>query len=146
MLRRILSLVLSFGLASGVGAQSIVVEELSPAPVQPSVPERRVTEETQEAEQGVVAALRALDKVSGKSVDVELQTGASANVLGILVTMHECRYPSDNPTGDAFVYLSINDPNTGQLFFEGWMIASSPALNALDHRRYDLWVLRCNSA
>jgi len=27
--------------------------------------------------------------------------------------------------------------------FKGWMIASSPALNALDHPRYDVWVLRC---
>ncbi|MGB1970407.1 MAG: DUF2155 domain-containing protein, partial [Paracoccaceae bacterium] len=27
--------------------------------------------------------------------------------------------------------------------FMGWMVASSPALNPLDHRRYDVWVLRC---
>ncbi|MEZ5716636.1 MAG: DUF2155 domain-containing protein [Paracoccaceae bacterium] len=27
--------------------------------------------------------------------------------------------------------------------FTGWMVASSPALNAMDHRRYDVWVLRC---
>ncbi|MGB0439332.1 MAG: DUF2155 domain-containing protein [Paracoccaceae bacterium] len=30
--------------------------------------------------------------------------------------------------------------------FEGWIIASSPALNAMDHARYDVWVLRCNTA
>ena len=29
--------------------------------------------------------------------------------------------------------------------FDGWMIASSPALSALDHPRYDVWVLRCSS-
>jgi len=25
------------------------------------------------------------------------------------------------------------------------MIASSPALNALDHPRYDVWVMRCTT-
>ncbi|MCW8843320.1 MAG: DUF2155 domain-containing protein, partial [Rhodobacteraceae bacterium] len=29
--------------------------------------------------------------------------------------------------------------------FQGWMIASSPALSALDHPRYDVWVLRCKT-
>jgi hypothetical protein len=27
--------------------------------------------------------------------------------------------------------------------FSGWMIADSPALSALDHARYDVWILRC---
>jgi hypothetical protein len=27
--------------------------------------------------------------------------------------------------------------------FEGWLIASAPALNAMDHPRYDVWALRC---
>ena len=32
-----------------------------------------------------------------------------------------------------------------QPVFSGWMIASSPALNALDHARYDVWVMRCKT-
>ena len=27
--------------------------------------------------------------------------------------------------------------------FSGWMLASSPALNALEHPVYDVWVLDC---
>jgi hypothetical protein len=30
--------------------------------------------------------------------------------------------------------------------FQGWLIGSAPALHALDHPRYDVWVLRCNNA
>ena len=30
--------------------------------------------------------------------------------------------------------------------FKGWMFASSPALSALDHPRYDVWVLSCSSS
>ena len=30
--------------------------------------------------------------------------------------------------------------------FSGWMFASSPALSALDHPVYDIWVLRCENS
>ena len=33
----------------------------------------------------------------------------------------------------------------GERLFDGWMIASSPALNALDHPRYDVWVIGCDT-
>ncbi|MGR3621814.1 DUF2155 domain-containing protein [Pseudophaeobacter sp.] len=99
----------------------------------------------EEAERGSAAVLRGLDKVDGSNLDVEIQVGGSAEVFGLMVTLSECRYPVANPTGDAFAYLTVRDPQTGELFFEGWMIASSPALSALDHARYDVWVMRCKS-
>ena len=95
---------------------------------------------------GSAAILRGLDKVNGRTADAEVAIGGSAELLGLLVTVTDCRYPADNPTGDAYAFLTIRDPNKGAIEFEGWMIASSPALNALDHSRYDIWVLRCNSA
>lgn len=95
---------------------------------------------------GSGALLRGLDKVNGRTIDADLQTGGSAELFGLLVTLSDCRYPADNPTGDAFAFLTIRDPNSGAVQFEGWMIASSPALSALDHSRYDIWVLRCNSS
>ena len=100
-------------------------------------------EDAQTAVIGQGAVLRGLDKVNGKTADGEVQNGGSTELLGLLVTLGECRYPADNPTGDAFAFLTIRDPDTGSIQFEGWMIASSPALNALDHARYDIWVLRC---
>ncbi|AZV77779.1 DUF2155 domain-containing protein [Parasedimentitalea marina] len=100
------------------------------------------------AQEGAVsgpgAILRGLDKVNGHTVDAELPVGGSAELFGLLVTLSDCRYPEDNPTGDAFAFLTIREPDTGIVQFEGWMIASSPALSALDHSRYDIWVLRCN--
>lgn len=113
--------------------------------VQPRVPESRERVERIEATEGTLTSLRGLDKVNGKSVDVEVQTGGTAEIFGLIVTLRECRYPTENPSGDAFAYLTIRDRQDGKVFFDGWMIASSPALNALDHRRYDVWVLRCKS-
>lgn len=97
----------------------------------------------QSAVSGSGALLRALDKVNGQTVDAEIQTGGRAPMFGLVVEMAECRYPADNPTGDAFAYLVIREDNSQEAIFAGWMIASSPALNALDNSRYDVWLLRC---
>lgn len=89
------------------------------------------------------AILRGLDKVNGHTVDIELASGQTATVFGLDVALGDCRYPVDNPTGDAFAYLTIWEQGRTDELFDGWMIASSPALNALDHARYDVWVIRC---
>lgn len=93
------------------------------------------------AEKGVV--LRALDKISGEVVDFELAPGQTKQLGRIQVTLNECRYPTGNPSGDAFAFLIVRNAGENRAVFEGWMFASSPALNGLDHSRYDVWALRC---
>lgn len=89
------------------------------------------------------AVLRGLDKVSGSTADITLAVGDSAEFGRLTITLAECRYPSDNPAGNAFAWISIREDGAASAIFEGWMIADSPALNALDHARYDIWLLRC---
>ena len=89
------------------------------------------------------AILRALDKVSGLAQDIEVHDGESAFFGRIEITLGDCRYPTDDPTSDAFAHLKIFDTTAQVTAFDGWMVASSPALSALDHPRYDVWVLRC---
>lgn len=97
----------------------------------------------QEVERGFGAVLRGLDKFAGDATDIELRPGESAGLGNLTITLDECRYPVANPASDAFAHLTIRDGVDGPPLFDGWMIASSPALNALDHVRYDVWVLRC---
>ena len=104
--------------------------------------------EVEEIEQPQAAAaagavLRGLDKVSGTLSDMEMGSGQTRRYGRLVVTLGECRYPAGNPAGDAYAYLVIRaDGSDDRPVFEGWMIASSPALNALDHPRYDVWVIR----
>jgi hypothetical protein len=88
------------------------------------------------------AILRGLDKVAGTTVDMALQNGETAAFGSLAITLAECRYPADNPAADAYANLDVLDQG-GNLIFGGWMVASSPALSALDHPRYDVWVLGC---
>jgi len=92
------------------------------------------------------AVLRGLDKVSGALTDLEMTNGQTLVFGRLEVTLGECRYPVGNPAGDAFAYLVIRDGRDAAPVFQGWMIASSPALNALDHARYDVWLLRCRTS
>lgn len=89
------------------------------------------------------ALLRSLDKVSGAITDQTLLQNAKINVGNLEVTLSECRYPVDNPVGDAFARMTIHSDKVVTPIFQGWMVASSPALSSLDHARYDVWVLRC---
>jgi hypothetical protein len=93
-----------------------------------------------EAEGG---SLRFLDKLTSETGDVTLDRGQSAKFGRLVVRLDACRYPADDPTSDSEAFLTIVEETTGLGLFSGWMLASSPALSALDHPRYDVWVLSC---
>ncbi|TRD16691.1 DUF2155 domain-containing protein [Palleronia caenipelagi] len=94
---------------------------------------------------GRAAVLRGLDKLTGQVGDYEVPVGATVEVGRLSVTVGDCRYPVNNPSGNAFAYLKISEVDIAELRFQGWMVAESPALNALEHPRYDVWVMRCRT-
>ncbi len=90
--------------------------------------------------------LRALDKTSGHTIDLEIRNGEMATLGSLKIVLNDCRYPEGNPSGNAFAALEISDTGETRALFSGWMIASSPALSALEHQRYDVWVIRCTTS
>lgn len=95
---------------------------------------------------GTGAVLRALDKLNAKVSDITMPNGGRQS-LGLLeITLGECRYPVGNPAGDAYAFLTIREMGVAEPVYRGWMVASSPAINPLDHPRYDVWVLRCTTS
>jgi hypothetical protein len=99
------------------------------------------------ASQDVLSApggrLRALDKVSGETADIDLSRGQSGRFGRLTIQLDDCRYLRDDPAAEAWAHVTIRDSLIAEPAFSGWMIASSPGLSAMDHRRYDVWVLRC---
>ncbi len=89
-------------------------------------------------------SVRVLDRMTGVVSDYDLAPGQEQSVGKLKVRLDECRYPSDQPTGEAYAHLTISDASQLDPIFKGWMVASSPALSALDHPRYDVWVLHCD--
>jgi len=90
-----------------------------------------------------MAELRTLDTLTGVVKDLAIEVGQTVSYERLTISVKECRYPKDNPNSDAFAYVTIQDVRESKPRFDAWMIASSPALSALEHPRYDVWLLRC---
>lgn len=92
------------------------------------------------------ARLQAMDKITGKVsiVDVPVNGHAEYGTFSIVVRSCKTRSPEETPENFAYVdvvdnYQSENPVN----IFRGWMMSSSPALNAVAHPIYDVWLLKC---
>lgn len=104
--------------------------------------------------------LRALEKITGESTDIQVKVGEQAIFGGLRVTVRACHQtpPTDPP--ESIAYLEIEDygfklkenelksasVNKEKRVFHGWMYATSPGLHALEHSIYDVWVIRCMAA
>lgn len=128
MRRLLVMLVLALGAGQAVGAQSAL-----PGGAQATV------------EVGVVH-LRGLDTLNGVTQDIVVRVGEMVRFGHLEIIAESCRVPREAPNADAFAFLRIRDVRDPAPRFSGWMFASSPALSALDHPRYDVWVASCSNA
>lgn len=95
-----------------------------------------------------MAVLGGLDKITARVVTIEAPVGEPVRfgTLEIIARACQKRRPEENPESAAF--LDIWDTRPGQpaqSVFRGWMFASSPALSAMEHPVFDIWVLDCRA-
>ncbi|MEM1149707.1 MAG: DUF2155 domain-containing protein [Pseudomonadota bacterium] len=100
------------------------------------------------------ATLRGLDKITGRFTDIDTVVGEAVNFGTLRVEVQTCfQTPPDlPPESAAFIRVNTLQPMETEaglepepLVFSGWMFASSPGLNALEHPVYDVWVMECAS-
>jgi len=136
-------------LPSADGSATILTPQIAPHAATPLTNAQSSTAPAATPAPGAV--LRGLDRVAGTTTDLTVRDGQSVTFGTLAIAVTECRYPTDNPASDAYAHLKITETARDQTrtdpaakpLFDGWMIASSPALSALDHPRYDVWVLAC---
>lgn len=124
-------------------------DPLAVVPAEPSAAEREAAVAAARGPQTAranAAQLRGLDKITGQTHDFTLATGQATEFGRLEVRLGECRYPANDPSSDAYAELTVTDKRANNMVFAGWMIASSPALSAMDDSRYDVWVISCSSA
>ncbi|MEX2642805.1 MAG: DUF2155 domain-containing protein [Acetobacterales bacterium] len=92
------------------------------------------------------AVLRGLDKVTARVTEIAAPLDGIAHFGTLEIRVRTCRKrpPWETPESAAFLEVWDARPEepTSNLF-RGWMFASSPALNALEHPVYDIWVIDC---
>ncbi|TNE35925.1 MAG: DUF2155 domain-containing protein [Alphaproteobacteria bacterium] len=92
------------------------------------------------------AVFRALDKVTGRISVVEAPLEVPTAFERFEIVVHQCnkRPPEETPNTTAFVDVEENTLDGERKdVFTGWMFASSPGLNAVEHPVYDVWLIDC---
>ncbi len=93
------------------------------------------------------ARMRLLDKMTGRTQTFEVVAGAEEMVDRLRIRLSACRSPEDNGQHGTMAFVQIWDTKRAEdaMVFSGWMFAESPALSAMDHPRYDVWVINCTT-
>lgn len=98
--------------------------------------------------------LRTLDKITGSATDVVVGLDETVTFGAVSLTVRACyQSPPEEQPPESAAFLEVVsarlNPETGTAadsdprLFSGWMFASSPGLNALEHPVYDVWVINC---
>lgn len=153
MIRHSVPLLIAALLLPGAGAQ----EAQPAAAVQvrladlPAVLDRPATfEDAVPDEKGVKRSIimGGLDKITARTVRFEAPVGTTVRYKKLLITPRTCYVRPPEETPETSVFVDITEPTPQgdglQRLFSGWMFASSPGLNALEHPVYDVWVIGCH--
>ena len=101
---------------------------------------------------GDVGIFQGLDKITARIKTFKIKVGVS-KTFGILnINLQKCVYskPLDEPESIAYIkVLDLSDKYSVTKdklsIFEGWIFASSPALNAMEHPVYDVSLISCKN-
>ena len=92
------------------------------------------------------ARMQAMDKITGKVSEIDVPVNAPVRFGSFSVLVRKCvtKTPEETPENTAFVDV-VDDYNNQEPvnIFKGWMFSSSPALSAVEHPIYDVWLLKC---
>jgi hypothetical protein len=95
-----------------------------------------------------MAVLQALDKVTGRVHVLNVVVDQPARFASLTLRVRSCRksLPEDSPESAAFLDIQDTSPKgEKKTVFSGWMFASSPAVSAMEHPMFDVWVVDCRN-
>jgi hypothetical protein len=96
-----------------------------------------------------VAIMRGLDKTTARISTFKAPVNEPVRFKTLEITARTCQKqpPEEPPESAAFLEIAELRPGEQRIdLFRGWMFASSPALSALEHPVYDVWVIDCKNA
>ena len=98
---------------------------------------------------GDIAVLQGLDKITARisTFEAPLNEPVRFGSLQIIARACDKKPPEETPESTAFLEIVDIRPDSPAVeLFTGWMFASSPAISAVEHPVYDVWVVDCKKA
>jgi hypothetical protein len=93
-----------------------------------------------------ISAFSGLDKITGRITTFDVYMGETVQFGALQITPRVCytRPPTETQRTSVFIEVDqVSLKGQVQRLFTGWMFADSPALNAIDHSVYDIWLVDC---
>ena len=93
-----------------------------------------------------IASFSGLDKITGRLTSFDVYINETVQFGALQITPRVCytRPPTETQRTSVFVEVDqVSLKGGAQRIFTGWMFADSPALNAVDHPVYDIWLVDC---
>ena len=126
------------GPPSGLPPQSNIAAPPPSDDVVPEPPTPKIANPT--------AVFSGLDKITGRIITFDVAIDETVRFGALEVTPRVCytRPPTELPQTDGFVEVDeVTLQGELRRIFTGWMFASSPGLNAVEHPIYDVWLADC---
>ena len=92
------------------------------------------------------AQMQAMDKITGRVSVVEVPVNGEVKFGSFSIVVRACKATPPEETPENYAFVDVADSSFGKMqfnIFKGWMMSSSPALNAVEHPIYDVWLLKC---
>lgn len=92
--------------------------------------------------------MRGLDKITGRAFDIVAPLNTPVKFATLTITARYCYSTPQSETPETAAFVQIEDARPDKpkrSVFSGWMYASSPGLNAVQHPLYDVWVIFCRT-
>ena len=93
-----------------------------------------------------IAAFSGLDKITGRITNFDVYIDETVQFGALQITPRVCYTRPPTETQRTSVFLEVDQVSLkggSERIFTGWMFADSPALNAIDHPVYDVWLVDC---
>ena len=137
------SLICAFAALSLIAASASAQRK----PPEPAKKEEPAAAEPKVEVEGKGAILQGLDKVTARISTIEANVGQTVSFGSLTITVRRCQRSRADQKLERAAFLEIDntDPTTKQKkrVFSGWMFMSNPAISALEHPVYDVWVKDC---
>ena len=93
-----------------------------------------------------IASFSGLDKITGRITNFDVYIDETVQFGALQITPRVCYTRPPTETQRTSVFLEVDQVSLKggtERIFTGWMFADSPALNAIDHPVYDIWLVDC---
>ncbi len=93
-----------------------------------------------------MAQMQAMDKITGRVSIIDVPVNGEVKFGTFSIVVRSCKTNPEGEVPENYAFIDVSDKSFDKEefnIFKGWMLSSSPAVNAVEHPIYDVWLIKC---